>query len=85
MQNLTTLDSHPCTTKRTASHSVIIVLSTKLDAECDRQVTVISQMSTTLDDDRCAITKLFLIQRLDKSSRGNYAYVWRYLIFIFIW
>jgi len=68
-----------------ASHPVIIMLCTKLNAECDQQVTVVVRLLTTLGNNRCAITKLFLVQRSQKSSRGNYAYVWRYSNFIFVW
>jgi len=56
---------------RSASHTVIIVLCTKLDAECNRQTTVIGRLMTTLGDDQCAVTKLFSVQRLGKSSREN--------------
>jgi len=47
---------------------------TKLDTECDRQATVVSRLLTTLGDDRRAVAKLFLIQRLWKSCRENYAF-----------
>jgi len=60
-----------------------IVLCTKLDAECDRQATVVGLLLTTLGDDEHAVAKLFLFQRLEKSSRGNYAYFWRYSDFVF--
>ena len=30
------------------------------------------------------VAKLFLIRRLEKSSRTNYAYVWRYSNFVFV-
>ena len=36
--------------KRVTSQLVIIVLCTKLDAECDRQAMVVSQLLTTLGD-----------------------------------
>jgi len=64
---------------------VVIVLCTKLDAECDRQATVVGRLLTALGDTRRAIVKLFLVQRLAKSSRWNYAYVWRYSNFLFVW
>jgi len=60
------------TTRRDASHQVNIVLCTKQDTECDRQVMVVGRLLTTFGDDRCALAKLFLVQRLRKSSRGNY-------------
>jgi len=59
------------------------MLCTKLDAECDRQAKVVSRLLTTLGDDRRAIAKLILVQRFVKSCGGNYAYVWRYLNFVF--
>jgi len=58
---------HHRTERRVASHTVIIVLCTKLDAACDRQVTVVSQMLTTLSYDQHAIMKLFLVQMLGKA------------------
>jgi len=60
-----------------ASH-LVIVLRTKLDTECNQQATVVGRR-----DDRRAGAKLFLVQRLEKSSKGNYAYVWRYSNFVF--
>jgi len=68
-----------------ASHPDVIVLCTKLDTECDRQTTVLGRLLTTLGDDRRAVTKLFLVQRLEKSSRGNYTYFWRYSNLVFVW
>jgi len=62
---LTPMESHP---------AVVIVLCTKLHAECDRQATVVGRLLTTLGDDRRAVAKLFLVQRLGKWSRENYAY-----------
>ena len=50
------------------------MLCTKQDTECDRQAMVVGRLLTTLGDDRRAVTKLFLVQRLEKSSRGIYAY-----------
>jgi len=52
---------------------VVIVLRTKLDAECNRQATVVGRLLTTLGDDRRAVTavaKLFLVQRLGKAPKG---------------
>jgi len=46
------------TRRHMVSHPVVIVLCTKLDAECDRQVTFVGQVLTTFGDDQCAITKL---------------------------
>jgi len=51
-----------------SSHSVVIVL-------CDRQATIVGRLLATLGDDRRAVSKLFLVQRLEESSRGNYVYV----------
>jgi len=62
------------TARRVASHPVVIALCRKLDAECDRQATVVGRLLTTLGDDRRAVAKLFLVQTLEKSSGGNYAY-----------
>jgi len=42
-------------------------------------------MLTTLGDDQRAVAKLFLVQRLEKSSRVNYTNVWRYSNFVFVW
>jgi len=53
--------------------------------ERDRQATVVGRLLTTLGDDRRAVARLFSVQRLKKSSRGNYAYVWRYSNFVFVW
>jgi len=58
---------------RMMQHPVIIVLCTKLDAECDRQATIVSRLLTTIGDEH-AIMKIFLVQRLEKSSKGNYTY-----------
>jgi len=52
---LTTLGGHQRTARRVASHPVVIVLCTKLDAECDRQATVVGRLLTTLGDDRPAV------------------------------
>ena len=41
------------------SHTVIIVLCTKLDIECDWQTTVVGRLLTTLGNDRRAVAKLF--------------------------
>jgi len=60
---LTSLGWHQRTARRVASHTVVIVLCTKLDAVCDRQATVVSRLLTTLGDDRHAIAKRFLVQR----------------------
>jgi len=57
----------------------------KAGCSCDWQATVIGQMLTTLGNNRHAITKLFLAQRLGKSSGGNSTYFWRYSNFIFVW
>ena len=61
---------HQRTARRVALYTVVIVLCTKLDAECDRQATVVGRLLTTLYDDRGSITKLFLVQRLKNSSGG---------------
>jgi len=65
---------HRQTARRVASHPVVIVLRRKLIAECDRQATVVGRLLTTLGDDRSDVVKLFLVHRLEKTSRGNYAY-----------
>jgi len=70
---------------RHTQSSLVIVLCTKLDAECDRQATVVGRLLTTLGDERRAVAKLFSVQRLEKSSRGNYAYGWRHSNFVFVW
>jgi len=49
--------------RRIVSHPVVIVLCTKLDADCDWQATVVGRLLTTLGDDWRAVTKLFLAQR----------------------
>ena len=56
----------------------VIVLCTELDAEseCDRQATVVGRLLTSSGDDGRAVAKLFLVQRLEESSRANYAYFW---------
>jgi len=59
----------------TQSHPVINVLYKKLDAECDWQARVISRLLILLGDDQRAVTKLFFVQHLGKSSRWNYAYL----------
>jgi len=51
-----------------ASHPVVIVLGTKLDALCKSQSTDDRRLLTTLGDDRRAIAELFLVQRLGESS-----------------
>jgi len=51
------IDWHQRTARRVASHPVVIVLCTKLDAECDPQATVVDRLLTTLGDDRCAVAK----------------------------
>jgi len=63
----TILGWHQWTPWRVASHPVIIVLCTKLDAECDRQATVVGRLLTTLGDDRRAIAILVLVPRLGKA------------------
>ena len=63
--------------RRVASNPVVTVLCIKLDAECDRQATVVGRL-LTLGDDQREVAKLFLIHRLCKSYKGNYAYFWRY-------
>ena len=49
-------------TRCVASHPVVIVLCTKLDAECDRRATVVGRPLTTFGDDRRAVAKLILGQ-----------------------
>jgi len=66
----TSLAWHQRTTRCIASHPVVIVLCTKLDAACDPQVTVVGRPLTTLDDDQRAVMKLFLFRRLRKSLEG---------------
>jgi len=51
----------------------------------NRQAMDVGQLLTTLDDDQCDITKLFSVQSLDKSCRGNYDYLRRYSNFTFVW
>ena len=46
------------------------MLFTRLDAECDRQATVVGRLLTTVSDDRRAVAKLFLVQRLGKALDG---------------
>jgi len=60
-QHMTRLGRHQWTVRCIASHPVIIVLCTKLDAECDRQATVVGWLLTTLGNDKHTITKEFLI------------------------
>jgi len=64
----TSLGWHQRTARRIASHPVVMVLCTKLVAECDRQATVVGRLLTTFGDDRRAVAKLFLVQRLEKKS-----------------
>jgi len=54
--------------RRVASNPVVTVLCIKLDAECDRQATVVGRLLTTLGDDRRPAATLFLVQRLGRSS-----------------
>ena len=51
------------------------MLYRKLDAECDRQTTVVGRLLTTLGDDRRGVAKLFLVQRLDVGSTSKTAYL----------
>jgi len=51
-------------------YPVIIVLCTKLDAECHRQAVAIGWLWTTLGDNWYAVAKLFLVQRLGKAPEG---------------
>jgi len=67
----TSPDWHQWTARRAASHPVVVVPCTKLDAECDRQATVVGRLLTTLGDDRHVVAKLFLAQRLENSCRRN--------------
>jgi len=53
-----------------ASHPVIIVRCTKLDAACDQQATVHGQLLTTLGNNQRAFAKLFLVHRLGKAPEG---------------
>jgi len=78
---ITSLVWHQRTTWHIASHPVVIVPCTKLDAECDRQATVIGQLLIILGDDWHAVAKLFLVQRLGKTFRKNYTY----LNVVFVW
>jgi len=55
------------------------------DGCCDWRVIVVGWLLTTPGNDWHAVTKLFLVQRLMKTSRVNYAYVWRYSNFVFPW
>jgi len=48
---------------------------------CDKQKAMVG-FNPAIDP---IIAKLFLVQRLEKSFRGNYAYVWRYSNFVFVW
>jgi len=75
---LTSLGWYQRTVWCVVSHSVVIVMCTKLDAECDRQAMVVGRLLTTLGDDECAVAKLFLVQMLQKSCCENYTYVERY-------
>ena len=43
--------------RRVALHPVVIILCIKLDAECDRQATIIGRLLTTLADDGRAVAK----------------------------
>ena len=45
------------------------MLCTKLDAECDRQATVVGRLLTTLGDDRRAVAKLFSSEIGEKLQR----------------
>jgi len=58
-------------TRCVASHPVVILLCTKLDAKCDRQATVVSRLLTTFGDDRRAVATLFLGQ-FNKTMRLSY-------------
>jgi len=63
----TSVGWHKWTMWHIASHPFVIVLCTKLDAECDWQETVVGRLLTTLGDDRHDIMKLFLVHRLGKA------------------
>ena len=76
---------HQWTTRRLVSQSFIIVLCTKLDAECDWQVMVVGRLWTTLGNDRCAVVKLFLVWGWRKApewitlmfgDKSNSVFVW---------
>ena len=47
------VDTNGRTVRRVASHTVVIVLCTKLDAECDRQATVVGRLLTTQRRSTC--------------------------------
>jgi len=64
----TSLGWHQRTARRVSSHPVVILLCIKLDAECDRQATVVGRLLTLIGDDRHAIAKVFLVQRMEKTS-----------------
>jgi len=49
----TNIGWHQSTARHVVSHTVVIVLCTKLDAECNRQATVVGRKLTTLGVDRC--------------------------------
>ena len=63
-----------------SSHPVVIVLCTKLDAECDQQATVVSQLLTTNGDDRHVVTKLFLVQKLGKRKLRLFSEIFEFHI-----
>jgi len=46
---------------------------------------VINRRQSTVNNYRHAVVKLFLVQRLEKSCRGNCAYFWGYSNLIFVW
>ena len=49
------------------------MLCTELEAQLDRQAKVVNRLLTTLGDDRRAVAKLFLVQKLGGLQK-NYAY-----------
>jgi len=72
----TSVGWHRRTARRVASHRVVIVLCTKLDAECERQATVVSRLLTTLGDDGRTVTKLFSIFRVGSSGGTTHHMNW---------
>ena len=62
------------TSNTAKNHKKVVLPTSHNQYGCDRQATIVGRQSTTIGNDRRAVAKLFLVQRGEKSSKGNFAY-----------